>query len=479
VKTHKHIQNHLFIMQKKIDYIQSHSKIHEGPKINQSFEVVNGKKVSTASTEKHPAWLELLFDLVIVVAFEKLVHAFESDITSEKSTAPLLFAVKFLAVYGIWLNVDVYANRFGQMQSIWDFILFYCHFSSMAAMCVSIDVLAAPNSEEQHRLALSEFCLGVAFSSGILVVGYLRVALVLKMARPFAILSMILLTFQIIFYLLAALLPIGQNSMYVIMAAALLFDHTKDLFFPYFSRFISWGQDYVYIPINVALQKERLGLLVLIAIGEQIASIVGPNLTRRIYTGTMLACFQGFLFKWAYFDVFDVTGEVTETKHPLKRGRLHGIAHTKIHSLLVGCILVTSMYLRKNYHEDSAESDHGSTKIRALSSLSPFAETATSESSHEARSDIIYSQLVYSLSMGFTLTLVHAASLLHKRHPERELVENFHPFYRFGFTVACAIAMSIIGGVLEFDNSLRFRGIVLGLMYLAVLHEFAMSPHPD
>jgi low temperature requirement protein LtrA len=286
-----------------------HNKLNEGPKINQSFKVVNGKSVAE-SAEKHPAWMELLFDLVIIVAFSKLVHAFESDIGHDKATAPLLYAVKFLSIYVIWQKVDFYANRFGQMESIWDFVIFFSHFSSLACICVTVDALGSQSEGNEKLLALREFCIGVAFSQSITIIAYLRVAYVLEISRGYVLWLILCLSVHVIFYTCAALSDCTQHTIYILISIAVLFDLLKEYVILHWYR-KCWP--FTYIPLNSTLSKERVALLVLIAIGEQIATISGTSLKRRIYTGTLLACLQGFLFKWAYFDVFDCTGEITET----------------------------------------------------------------------------------------------------------------------------------------------------------------------
>lgn len=50
--------------------------------------------------------MELIFDLAIVIVSQKMVHEFSVDIDLDDRTAPLLFVLKFFAIYQIWLGVD-------------------------------------------------------------------------------------------------------------------------------------------------------------------------------------------------------------------------------------------------------------------------------------------------------------------------------------------------------------------------------------
>ena len=83
---------------------------------------------------------------------------------------------------------------------------------------------------------------------------------------------------------------------------------------PFLTLFLNDINRYTFIPQNVELFYERLGLMVIIAIGEILANISSNNLTSEAVGSMVLLVIQGFFFKFAYFDVFDCLGH-----HALKQ----------------------------------------------------------------------------------------------------------------------------------------------------------------
>ncbi|GAA3451843.1 low temperature requirement protein A [Dactylosporangium matsuzakiense] len=63
-----------------------------------------------ATEERHATWLELFFDLVIVAAVAQLAHLLHEDITWEKV---LVFGVAYYAMWSVWTAFTLYANVSG------------------------------------------------------------------------------------------------------------------------------------------------------------------------------------------------------------------------------------------------------------------------------------------------------------------------------------------------------------------------------
>ncbi|MER7282915.1 low temperature requirement protein A [Dactylosporangium sp. NPDC000244] len=63
-----------------------------------------------SAEERHATWLELFFDLVIVAAVAQLAHLLHEDITWEKV---LLFGVAYYAMWSVWTAFTLYANVTG------------------------------------------------------------------------------------------------------------------------------------------------------------------------------------------------------------------------------------------------------------------------------------------------------------------------------------------------------------------------------
>ncbi|MEU7867557.1 low temperature requirement protein A [Dactylosporangium sp. NPDC049140] len=60
--------------------------------------------------ERHATWLELFFDLVIVAAVAQLAHLLHEDVTGEKV---VLFAFAYYAMWSVWTAFTLYANVSG------------------------------------------------------------------------------------------------------------------------------------------------------------------------------------------------------------------------------------------------------------------------------------------------------------------------------------------------------------------------------
>ncbi|GIF63150.1 hypothetical protein Ais01nite_11850 [Asanoa ishikariensis] len=61
----------------------------------------------TSAAERHASWLELFFDLVVVVAVAQLAHQLEGEPSLRDAG---LFVVLFYAVWSVWTSFTLYAN---------------------------------------------------------------------------------------------------------------------------------------------------------------------------------------------------------------------------------------------------------------------------------------------------------------------------------------------------------------------------------
>lgn len=88
----------------------------------------------------------------------------------------------------------------------------------------------------------------------------------------------------------------------------------------------------IVVPMHVTLGAERLGLLVLLATGECVMGTISTVTTFSLNTvlAILLAASQGYLFKLAYFDIFDCTGEHSEI-HALRLSPESGIRSMLFH----------------------------------------------------------------------------------------------------------------------------------------------------
>ncbi|GAA2268823.1 low temperature requirement protein A [Nonomuraea roseoviolacea subsp. roseoviolacea] len=103
--------------------------------------------------ERHASWLELFFDLVVVVAVAQLAHRLQHPTWANVA----LFAVLYYAVWSIWTSLTLYANVRAEQT----------HTRSMLIGMFGIAVMAAAAPDVAHEIS------GVGTHDGWFIAAYI------------------------------------------------------------------------------------------------------------------------------------------------------------------------------------------------------------------------------------------------------------------------------------------------------------------
>lgn len=356
-----------------------------------------------------------------------------------------------------------------------DSLFIFVEFVIIACISVSIEVYAGSVIETQRRTALSEICIGLSFAHFVLFAVNCRVFYLVREARTFSVYVIISELISCAWWLIIGLIPVPRWILFILWAIIVTFEFCREALslpfnqnFPY--EYFGIGK-YVYVPLNVGLSAERTGLLVVVAVGEIVAVVTGTNVSQQTYGAAILAVTQGFVIKFAYFDVFDCLAEQTEPIHALRAHRYRGMAHIRLHEVLVGAILVSSMY----HFQGLGEEGH-----RRASSVYPTAyDHVTDDAHHEPEPNedthrqIIYRQLVYGFSLSLVLICCFLSSVLHKRNEVRVAAEKVSIPVRGVAVLLFCLLLLLIGGFIEFDNHRKYQGIALAIMAVCMFFEFS------
>ncbi len=199
-----------------------------------------------------------------------------------------------------------------------------------------------------------------------------------------------------------------------------------------------------YVPINVRLSIERNGLLIVIAIGEVISTVIsGDSLSAPIFGRAIIAVLLGFIYKFMYFDGFHTIGAGLHTvKHAMQISKLRGFTYMRLQFVIVGAILITKYYMTTD-------------------------EFGYLHSEHK-----IYSQMVFSIAVAIITMGCYFGGLLHryeKGYFSRQLIPRS---FRSVLYFLCSCAMIIVAGCVEFDDGYKLIGIDLSLATFCLFFEF-------
>jgi low temperature requirement protein LtrA len=387
---------------------------------------------------------------------EKLSEGFQNDASLNRVTAPFLYLVKVINMLQIWQMVDGYLNRFGHAESLVDTLFILLQF--IVITCASATVEFHSSSDEhQRRRGISGFALSIAFSNFILMMCYGRVAYYIPEARAFCVTWTGFNVMNVLMWLIVAFIPARTDVIRILFGVATIIEHSSFFYFPYFQStilsFFQFDETHKYIPINVRLSIERSGLLIIIAIGEVIVTIVGHSeeMKASLFGRAVVGILLGFLFKFMYFDVFHTLGESHHIiKHACQISRYRGILNMKGTLYLAAAIVLTHNFLNT---EHAGGSEH-------------------SVSDHTMKIETLYDQGVFGVTVSVMLLLSYFMGLGHRYKKGFFSIQLIPRVARSGFMIAAAAAIIAIGVTVEFHDRYVYVGIVVAILAVCVCIEF-------
>ncbi|MDP4502779.1 low temperature requirement protein A [Nonomuraea turcica] len=278
---------------------------------------------------RRATWLELLYDLVFVVAVAELAAVLAED---DNVGA---FVGLFVPIWWAWAGYVFYANRFDTDD--------VSHRLLALPQILAVATMAASVGDIEHRSGL--FAIAYAAARVLLIVAYARAGRHVPEARPLTMRYAAGFAGAAVIWL--ASLAVEPPTRYWFWAVAIV----VDLATPLLARRYQ-GK----LPPQTEHLPERFGLFVVIVLGEVVAAVVVGLKGHDVTPGTLLIALAGVAvamgFWWLYFGHLDesvvlrtrLAGQVWVYSHlPLSLGLVafgigieHAIAHPSSTSWAIG-----------------------------------------------------------------------------------------------------------------------------------------------
>lgn len=242
----------------------------------------------TLEEERHATWLELFYDLIFVVAVAELGHTFGKHVTW---LGFLQFVGLFIPVWWCWVGATFYATRF-DTDDLGHRVLTLMQMFVVAIMAVTV--------HDGFGETSVGFALCYIVVRGILIFKYLRAGYHVPIARPLTTVFAIGFSLSVALWLLSIAVPPPWR--FVLWAIAMGIDLATP---------IVAGRSFQQVPPHMAHVSERLGLFMIIVLGESVVGVVrgisGQELGLFAGETGLLGLMIAFSLWWIYFDSVDAS----------------------------------------------------------------------------------------------------------------------------------------------------------------------------
>jgi low temperature requirement protein LtrA len=243
-------------------------------------------------TNRHATWLELFFDLVVVVVIAQAAHGIKDHPTMTEIIKNIAL---FLPVWMIWAGHTVYATRF-DTDDVFYRVLTFGQMFAVAVIAVEFHHLGAGHS--------SVYAAAYVAARLLLLILLLRVHLHLPDMRKATRLYLTGFGIDVLFWLASFAVPApGRFVLWGIGFSVSMI-----------TPWIGWWRKWLAaIPVDATHIPERFGLLNIIVLGEAVVGLVG-GLSEIYWTiGVLLTAALGFLSAvviwWTYFTYLEEVSE--------------------------------------------------------------------------------------------------------------------------------------------------------------------------
>ena len=281
------------------------------------------RTVAKGEGERHASWLELFFDLVLVVAIAQLAHLF---VHHPDWHGAALAGGLYLAVFLAWQGFSFYADRF-DTDDLPFRIATFAQMLALLALAVQIPDVA--------KGSYAGFAIAFAVFRGILVALYVRAYRHAAEARPLIRRYGSVYAFSVALWLVSAALPASWSPL--IWAVAILLDLSMP---PLNTRL------HRNVPVDPAHVPERFGLFSLIVLGELVVSVGSGTMEATWSPGVVAVAVAGFgiaaCLWWVYFE--RLTGQ--ELRHAARPIVTFAYAHLPLLAALMFIAAGVSLLVR-------------------------------------------------------------------------------------------------------------------------------------
>ena len=382
---HDHHHHHT-----RVQKLKRGSAMFKSFKVRQEFKKdIHGNTINTSdSTHRAASYLELFYDLIMAASFAKLGDSLGESLADLQSSKALLtslsfYFVCFYSIYGTWLTVTSFLNRF-QSDGAYDHVLILANIIFVGCCNLFIEAAISPPHD------MRGFAVFLIFAQFTVMVSYLLVFYqhkdwkrlndiesekakkVYYFSRNYAVDRLISILFLIpifflhpekYWYIVAILLFLSafQYTMFILVAA---FGYIK-----YFTK-------HAYlVPVNPKLVQERQGLIFIIGLGEIVITSTLSNIeaeesilqTLFSVGNVALGASMAMMFCLMYFKLYDWPGEESCTVVIRKSGK-HALVWLNGNFILCMCATLTGCVLKRSTSGSYTDSD----RILLVTSISVF-----------------------------------------------------------------------------------------------------------
>lgn len=263
---------------------ESQSQLRDQPNLNPWWQPPRLRNVDADGEHRHPTWLELFFDLVLVAAISQLGKGLIHDLSLH---GLFRFVVLAIPIWWAWTGVAFYTSRF-DTNDLSDRIFYCLQMIGVAALAVNV----------QDGLGGSSvgFALSYAFLRFLLVIQYILASIFVPEARALTLRYAIGFGLAAFCFLLSAW--VAPPLRFYLWGAGLLLD----MGFP-----MTAGKLHAQVPPHTAHIAERYGLFIIVVLGEAVMGAVAGVSARphwQLLSGLsgILGLLIAFSLWWIYFD---------------------------------------------------------------------------------------------------------------------------------------------------------------------------------
>ena len=236
-------------------------------------------------SERKVGWLELFFDLVLVILVAALAHTLDHHVDAKGITSYLILGVP---VFMVWLGHTIYNQRFETND------ISYRIFTFIQMLFIGAMALFMPHAMDTDGPA---FALAYAAARAFLVILWLRAGAYVPIARPLTTFYAIGFGLSVLLFVISAFVPAETRT--ALWVVALFFDIATPL--------ASLRLQHHLPRLDRHKLAERYGLLTIIVLGESLMVTVN-NVGKREsldLPGLLMAAagmWITFMIWWLYFD---------------------------------------------------------------------------------------------------------------------------------------------------------------------------------
>eukprot|EP01125_Pyxidicula_operculata_P010898 TRINITY_DN3579_c0_g1_i1.p1 TRINITY_DN3579_c0_g1~~TRINITY_DN3579_c0_g1_i1.p1 ORF type:complete len:686 (-),score=79.98 TRINITY_DN3579_c0_g1_i1:96-2153(-) len=308
-----------------------HTPTKENPHINTYVRQASEHKAS---------FLELFFDLVFVTIIQKLAHVLEHDPQDLGK-----FIVLYTAVWQVWMNMTLYANRYEHHDWMHVPVYFVTMFGAVA-MSLEIDHAVAGREAESQIFSVAFIFAVLPVLTMYLFAAYWELAqyrpsIPRRRQNKYSSRSYTFHPLVMALWLIVSLIPwiIAVSSghyFYPCWIAGLIIQELGNIFTNFYFYFDA--------PVAVDHWGERLALFVMIHLGESMFSISAvtlesgaiDDLTWQVTFIAAMGLITGFSIRRVYFEI---EGEEPKAPHALRDRYLFNL-YTLAHWILCMGIII-------------------------------------------------------------------------------------------------------------------------------------------